>query len=285
MSQFFQTIENTLTLVGYSVRYAFKHKQLLIVPIVRFVAVILTAAVAWGLGGLLVYAFKGSEGINIIDKHAISASDTVLIIVCVFIFMLLVSIVAMLADLTLTHAIGDVFRKGRVSLLDAFIKSFRHFGRTVIWATTHTLVHLIASRDSKSIFGNILGDLFILGWNLATLFIVPVFAFEDLGVYASIKESAGIFENHFGKAAVAEFSFSRLSLLLMLTPLALLPVVFYLNIVPLFFIVYLLFIILVIAFIALADAIFTTALYFYVKGEPTGEIDTRVLERSFAKKE
>lgn len=285
MSQFFQTIENTLTLVGYSIKYAFKHKKLLIVPLVRFVAVMLTAAVSLGLGGLLIYLFKGSVGISIIDKDIISASDAALLFVCLIIFMILVSIVAMLADLTLTHAIGDIFRKGRASLLDAFSKSFRHFGRTVVWAATHSLVHLIASRDSKSMLGNLLGDVFILGWNLATLFIVPVFAFEDLGVYASVKESAGIFENHFGKTVVAKFSFSKLTLFIGLIPFLLLPVVFHLDILPLFFIMYLFFIAMVVAFMSLADAIFTTALYFYVKGEPTGEIDTQVLERSFAQKE
>ena len=282
MSKFFQTIENTLTLVGYSVKFASRHKQLLVIPLMRLVAIILAGVVAWFIGRGLIYLFKGPEGLNIVDKNAMSASDHMLILICLFIFMLFVSIIAMLSELMLAHAIGDLFRKNQVSLSDALVKSFRRFGRTVIWATTDVLIHLIANRDKRH---SILGDLFVLGWQLATLFIVPVFAFEDLGVYASIKRSAGIFENHYGKTAVAAFSFGSLSLLGALVPFVLLPGAIYLNIIPIFFALCFLYILVAIAFISLAHAIFTTALYFHAVGESTGEIDARVLEQNFIKRE
>lgn len=285
MSQFFQTIENTLTLVGYSIRYAFRHKQLLIVPIVRAIAVTLAFILCLGAAIGMAGYFSVYHGWQPAENHTPGLYEGLIIGACFFVFMFIVAIVSTVGELVLSHAIGDLFRKGRVSLYDAWLNGFRHFGRTVTWAATHALIHLLALRENNSILGSILGDIFILGWNLATLFIIPVFAFEDLGLYASIKRSAEVFENHFGKAAVAEFSFVRLSLLIVLIPMVFLPLAFYFNIIPFFVIAYVIFIALGAAFVSLAQAIFTTALYFYVKGEPTGEIDTRVLERSFAQKE
>lgn len=283
MSQFFQTIENTLTLVGYSIKFASKHKQLLIVPILRSIAVIVAFALclsaAIGTAGYF-SVYYGWQPV----KDELNVYATLIGMAFFFLFMFVITLVSTVGELVLSHAIGSIFRTGQVSLGDAWVKGFRRFGRTVTWAATHALIHVLALRDNRSMLGNILGDLFVLGWNLVTLFIVPVFAFEDLGVYESIKRSAEIFENHFGKAAVAEFSFGRLSLLLALIPFVFLPVAFYLNIVPLFVIAFIIFIAVGAAFVSLAHAIFTTALYFYVKGEPTGEIDTRVLERSFAQK-
>ena len=266
MPRMLETIENTLTLVGYSVKYAYKHKQLLMIPLISSIAVILSAGIVlWFLAYFYNYF---PNGLRLTGGFVL--------------FMVLVGLVGTIGELVLSHAVGNLFRTGSVSISNALGKGFRRFGRTVMWVMLHALIHVIASGDKRRSF---LGELVILGWNLATLFIIPVFAFEDLGVYASIKRSAAIFENHFGKTAVASFSFGTLSFALLLAPMILIPIVSYFQIWPIFFVAYGIFFVIVGAFISLADAIFTTALYFYVRGESVGGIDTRVLERSFSKKQ
>jgi|GEM_PF-6277094 hypothetical protein len=281
MSQFFQTIENTLTLVGYSITFACRNKKLLIVPIIRSIAGILVFALCIGAAIGVVGYFSDYHGWQ--PKPGLY--EILIGMTFLFVFVFLMAMVSMVGELVLSHAIGNIFRTGQASLKDAMVNGFKRFGRTVIWSGTYAFINMLGLRENNSMLGNFLGDIFVLGWNLATLFIIPVFAFEQLGVYASIKRSAEVFENHFGKAMVAEFSFGRLSLLLALVPLVLLPIAFYFNIVPIFFVLYVLFIIVASAFISLAHAIFTTALYFYATGESTGSFDTRILERSFARKE
>ena len=284
MSQFFQTIENTLTLVGYSINFACRNKKLLIVPIIRAIAGILVFALCLGAAIGMVGYFSEYYGWQPGENHKPGLYETLIGMAFLFVFVFLMAMVSTLGELVLSHAIGNIFRTGQASLKDAMVNGFKRFGRTVTWAGTHALIHMLALRENNSILGSLLGDIFVLGWNLATLFIIPVFAFEQLGVYASIKRSAEVFENHFGKAMVAEFSFGRLSLLLALVPLVFLPIAFYFNIVPIFAGLYVLFLVVASAFVSLAHAIFTTALYFYATGESTGSFDTRILEQSFAQK-
>ena len=46
--------------------------------------------------------------------------------------------------------------------------------------------------------------LFGMAWNLATMFVIPVIALEDLPVSASIRRSASIFKSKWGESVVAQ---------------------------------------------------------------------------------
>ena len=275
----FETIINTFKLIGHSLSLAFRHKRLLIIPAITGLMAVLVFAGMIGLIMLYVWGYKE-------QARAMTESETQKIIftlVWFFVYFFFTNLILTIGELILAHATGDFFRTGKVSLADATSKGFQRFGITLAWAATAAVIYSIAKlfKDEEKNRPT-LGDAIMLGWRLATFFIVPVFAFEQQGVIASIKQSATIFKNHFGKTAVATFSFGQLICLLMLFSGLLLKAGSYVGIPSLMNAILVgSFALVAYAFITSARVIFTTALYFHVKGYSTGGFNTDYLEKSF----
>jgi hypothetical protein len=64
------------------------------------------------------------------------------------------------------------------------------------------LLQVVAERLRAA--GTLVSNLLGLGWNLATMFVIPVIALEDLPVKESIRRSASIFKSKWGESVVAQ---------------------------------------------------------------------------------
>ena len=79
-------------------------------------------------------------------------------------------------------------------------------GRIVSWTLISMAVGLLLQviAERFKLAGVITSRLFGLAWGLATTFVVPVLALEDVGVRDSIGRSASIFKSKWGESVVAQ---------------------------------------------------------------------------------
>jgi len=84
---------------------------------------------------------------------------------------------------------------------DGIANAKKHIGKIFIWAlisaTVGMFLRLIAERSG--IFGRIVLSFIGMAWSLLTYFIVPILAYENLGVVDSIKESGSLFKKNMGR--------------------------------------------------------------------------------------
>src|SRR5262249_21678081 len=91
---------------------------------------------------------------------------------------------------------------------------------TMVSIAVGLLLQVIAER--LRLAGAIAARLFGVAWNLATMFVIPVIALEDLPVKGSIRRSASIFKSKWGESVVAR---GTVGLAVTLVAIALMPVV------------------------------------------------------------
>jgi hypothetical protein len=107
-------------------------------------------------------------------------------------------VVAVMADRRLRGADPTVEEGMSV----ATSKLNRIFSWTLVSIAVGLLLQVIAERFRLA--GAITSRLFGVAWNLATMFVVPVLALEDLSVRDSIRRSASIFRSKWGESVVAQ---------------------------------------------------------------------------------
>jgi Family of unknown function (DUF6159) len=114
-------------------------------------------------------------------------------------------VVAVMADRRLS---GETPR-----LADAIKVANRRLGRIVAWTLVSITVGVILQviMERLKIAGWLASRLFGLAWALATMFVVPILALEDVGVRDAVKSSASIFRGKWGESVVARGGIGVLS--------------------------------------------------------------------------
>ena len=162
-------------------------------------------------------------------------------------------------------------------------------GYAVIAATVGMVLKMISER--AGIFGSLAAGLVGLGWNLATFMVVPVLITRDVDPVSAIRESAGLFKQTWGEQVAGNvgmgwafgllsFGVVIVSVLLMIVlgniaPLLVLPVVVAMG-----------FTLLILALVASAlKGVYSAALYKYaVSGQVPSGFDARLFEQAFTEK-
>jgi len=139
----------------------------------------------------------------------------------VFPLIWLASIPATFANAAVVAAARIRLEGGDPTIADGLRAAWAKAPRLVAWSLVTgvfaLLMNLIAER--LKIGGLIARWTIGIAWALATLFVVPVLLFEDLGVVASIKRSATLFMERWGESVVATAAVSGI------VALAFIPVV------------------------------------------------------------
>jgi hypothetical protein len=123
-----------------------------------------------------------------------------------------------------------------------------------------------------------------MAWSIATFFVVPVLAYENLGPLAAFKRSTQLMREKWGESLGATFSFGIVQLLAI-----------FLLIIPSFLIGYLihplagiilfalgLFVILVV--MSAAKVIFVSAVYHNINGDPVKHFNQQLADNLFVEK-
>ena len=215
-------ISNTWALVKQSFAILRQDKELMTLPILSAISCILVTLSLLAGSGLAFYpqieAAMAAEG----AWHPGNA----LLLGAAFLFYLANYFVIVFFNTALVSAASIRLGGGHPTVRDGLSAAWGRVGVIFQWAllaaTVGMVLRMIEGRSS--LIGRLMVSLVGMAWTLATFFVVPILAFENLGPIAALKRSAQLFRTNWGAEVAGTFSFGLIFFLLAL-PGALLPVV------------------------------------------------------------
>jgi len=268
-----------------------QNKGLVIFPIVSSIALILVmASFAGGLhkaGALdVLIDYSSTEGAAAkapVAGESGQLSETAYYVL-LFVFYFINYFIITFFNMGLIHCAMISLAGGEPRVGDGIAFSFSRvhsiFGWALLSATVGLILRIIEDRSEKvaAIIAGLLG----MAWSLLTFFVVPVVAYEKVGVLAAVKRSSALFTETWGERVGAHFAFQWISLLLML--LIALPVGVLLGMfvhVALGIAAGVLVVVLIFCVISAAEIVFKAAAYLYATGGDVGAFDRSRLESAF----
>ena len=194
----FQRLSNSWELVKASWRVLLADKELMIFPLVAFVAsliVMITFAVPTVLAGVLDTAVETGE-LGIFSYIVAFLFYTVLYFVTIFSNTALVG-GAMIRLEGGDPTVSDGFRI-------AMSKLSTIFGYALIAATVGTILRMISERSGA--IGQIVVSVIGFVWNIATFLVVPVLVVEDVGPLEAVKRSGSLLKETWGEQIAGNLS-------------------------------------------------------------------------------
>jgi hypothetical protein len=271
----FERIMRSLELVKASWRILMEDKKLLAFPIMSGFFTLLVIAT-------FVVPLIFSNGAYSLATNSVTG------IVLLFLFYLVSYFVVIFFNVGLISCVHAKLNGKDMTVGEGLSSAGRHIGSIVAWAVVAATVGLILRmiEDRAGFLGQIAASIVGGVWSLITLFVVPVLAFEDKGVFSAMKESVELFKKTWGESVVGTISITLIFAAIGIVGLLLLIGTLFIGNTTLFLVALALFIVLVAVLAILASAmqgIFTVALYTYAKtGSAPGIFAPGVVEGAFA---
>jgi hypothetical protein len=203
-----------------------------------------------------------------------------------FIYYLINYFVVVFFNMALVHCTHLYFKGEEVSIEAGIRFSFSRIGAIFAWSMFAATIGLLLRILSENLgtVGKIIIGLIGIAWSIATFFVVPVIAYENLGPLDAFKRSANMMRQKWGERIGAGFSFGLLSLvgfLIFGVGLFLLGLVFS----PLAgALLAVLGVLLVSAVVSAAKTIFISAVYHNINGDPVDHFNQQMIDNLFVQK-
>jgi len=273
---FFDRLSNGWTIAMNSFKLLKQNKQLIIFPILSSIALLLVL-------GSFVTLMLASVGWN---ADAIPDPAQAGSIVIMFLYYLVNYFVIVFFNMSLIHCTHLYFKGEEPSIEDGIKFSVSRLGPIFMWsilaATVGTILRLL--QENFGTVGRIVVGLIGIVWSIATFFVVPVIAYENVGPIDAFKKSAQLMKEKWGERLGAGFSFGLVYLVGFLVlggGLFLIGSIF--N--PLIGVVLaVLGVLLVSAVVSAAKTIFISAVYHNVTGDPTEHFNQQMVDSLFVGK-
>lgn len=272
---FFQRLENGWKLTISSFKILKANKQLIIFPVLSGICLMLA------IGSFVVtsFAINGWENVGEIRGR-------VEYYAWLFLFYLVNYFVVVFFNMALVHCTRSYFKGEEVSVSAGLRFSVSRIGAIFSWAVFAATVGLIlrAIQENTGIIGRIITGIIGIVWSIATFFVVPIIAYENLGPIGAFKRSAQMMKNKWGESLVAGFSFGLIQLLAFLVigvPLFLLgsAVNFFLGLALAIAGVFI-----IMAILSAAQTIFISAVYHNINGDVNKHFDHQLVDGLFVRK-
>ena len=227
-----------------------------------------------------------SEFANIALWFSEFEGNEILSALTLFFFYLIAFFTAIFFNIGLVYCTRQVFQGETVSIKEGLAYSVQKINVTLAWAalaaTVGTLLKMLEER--LGFIGQLVIGLIGMVWSLATFFVVPILAFENIGPVDALKRSAMMMKKQWGEAIGANFSFVAFYLLGYLAAIAYAVIMFMFH--PLVAIIGAMVIILLAhTAVSSAKTVFVTAAYQHLEGQSGGRFDEHaVLDRLFVPK-
>jgi hypothetical protein len=271
----FERIMRSLELVKASWRILMEDKKLLVFPILSGIVTLLVIAT-------FVLPLIFTDGAYSLATNSASG------IILLFLFYLASYFVVIFFNVGLISCVHAKLNGKSMTVGEGLSAAGHHIGAIFAWAVVAATVGLILHmiEDRAGFLGQIAASIVGGVWSLVTLFVVPVLAFEDKGVFSAMKESVELFKKTWGESVVGTISITLIFAAIGIVGLLLLIGTLFIGNTALFMVALALFIVLVAVLAILASAmqgIFTVALYTYAKtGSAPGIFGPGVVESAFA---
>jgi MFS family permease len=272
----FEKLSNGWTLSMNSLKVLKENKQLIIFPLLSGISMILIigsffvamlASADWQLDGIHEDATWFRYGMG-------------------FLFYIINYFVVVFFNTALIQCTRDYFNGEKPSVKKGIQFSLSRLGAIFTWSVFAATVGFILRviQENLGSLGKIITGLIGMVWGIATFFVVPIIAYENLSPLQAVKRSVQLMKEKWGESLGSTFSFGLLRLLafvIVCVPLFALgyfihPLVgLTLAVLGLFF---------VISVMSAAQTIFISAVYHNMNGDPVKNFDEKFAENLFRTK-
>jgi hypothetical protein len=268
----------TITLHSFKVLKA--NKELIIFPILSGISLLFI------LGSFVTVLLAGAgwdiDNVYIGEEE----SSGVISYLLVFLYYLVNYFIVVFFNTALIHCTRLYFRGEEVTIKKGLQFSMSRIGSIAAWAlfaaTVGTILKVL--QENLGWIGKIITGLIGIVWSIATFFVVPVLAYENVGPFGAFKRSSQLMRAKWGESLGATFSFA---LIQFIASLLIITVAFIVGstIHPIAGIVIGVFGLLAIATIMSASqTIFNSAVYHNMMSDPIKHFDQQLLDGLFVKK-
>ena len=274
---FFEKLENGWKLTMSSFKILKANKQLIIFPILSGISLALI------IGSFIVASLAGN-GWNLENFGELKNSTEYYTLI--FLFYLVNYFIVVFFNMALIHCTRSYFKGEEVSVRAGLQFSMSRIGAIFSWAVFAATVGLVlrAIQENTGIIGKIITGIIGIVWSIATFFVVPVIAYENLGPVGAFKRSAQIMKQKWGESLVSGFSFGLIQL-----------IAFIVIGIPLFFLgasvnpylgiaLAIAGIFIIMAILSAAQTIFISAVYHNINGDVTKHFDQQLVDNLFEQK-
>ena len=252
------------------------NKQLIIFPILS------------GLSLLLVFAsfFLALLGMSDWKLANIDAPGEALSYLVLFGYYIFNYFVIVFFNMALIHCCSLYYKGEEVTIRKGIDFSMSRIGKIFLWAVLAGSVGAILKiiQENAGWLGKIITGLIGVVWSIATFFVVPVIAYENLGPIDALKESAKMMKQKWGEGLGAGFSFGIINLIGTLMAFAI-GFIVYETINPIAGIALGVLLVLGIATVlSAAKTIFISSIYHNITGDPVEHYNQQFVDGLFVSK-
>jgi len=272
---FFDRLSNGWTISMNSFKVLKANTQLIIFPILAGISLLLII----GSFATAILAAHGWDVDNI-DKPSTISSYALLIG-----FYIVIYFVIVFFNVALTHCAALYFKGEEPTVIKGLQFSISRIGAIFSWAVFAGTIGAVlkAIQENSGTIGKIITGLLGMVWSIATFFVVPVIAYENLDPIAAFKRSSQLMKQKWGERVGSAFSFGLMQLL----GIAVAVIIAYLigtfnefagiavGVVG---------VMLVLAITSAARTIFVSAVYHNVTGDPVDHFNQQMIDNLFVKK-
>jgi hypothetical protein len=252
-----------------------QNKQLIIFPVLSSLSLLML------LASFFVMVLAGADWhIDNIVKPTTLGSYAI-----IFLFYIVNYFVIVYFNTALIHCTSLYFKGEEVTLRKGLDFSNSRLGAIFAWAlfagTVGAILKII--QENLGSIGRIITGIIGVVWSVATFFVVPVIAYENLGPIGAFKRSIQIMKEKWGEKLGSSFSFGLITLLGGII-VAILGFTLAVVIHPLAGIAFgALGLLLLFAIISAAKSIFVSAIYHNINGDPVEYYNQQFIDNLFKK--
>ncbi|MGZ3952390.1 MAG: DUF6159 family protein [Flavisolibacter sp.] len=274
---FFDRLANGWKITITSLNVLKENKQLVVFPILSGISLLLI------LGSFFTIMLAGA-GWHISEVKG-AERDTVGYFY-LFLFYLINYFVVVFFNMALVHCTHLYFKGEEVSIEAGIRFSFSRIGTIFAWSMFAATVGMILRILSENLgtIGKIIMGLIGIVWSVATFFVVPVIAYENVGPIDAFKRSADMMRQKWGESIGAGFSFGLIAVISYAVAAAVLYLVgaIFHPIIGIFLAV--LGVLFVAAILSAARTIFISAVYHNITGDPVQHFNEQLVDNLFVRK-
>lgn len=273
---FFDRLSNGWKISMNSFKVLKENKQLVLFPILSGISLLLIL-------GSFATILLASAGWDVDQVVETDGNGNILYI---FLYYLVNYFIVVFFNTALVHCTRLYFRGEEVTIEKGLKFAMSRIGAIFAWsmfaATIGTILRLI--EENAGWIGKIVIGLIGVIWSIATFFVVPVIAYENLGPLDAFKRSSQIMKNKWGESLAGTFSFGLVQIIAVLVigiPLFIIGALIH----PVAGVMLaVLGILLISAVISAAQTIFISAVYHNINGDMVKHFDQQMIDNLFEPK-
>jgi len=190
---------NGWTIAKNSFKVLRENRQLIVFPILSGISIILIFASFF----TVVLGIAGWNVDNMRDLGTVGSY------VFLFVFYIINYFVIVFFNMALIHCTSLYFKGEEVTIRKGMEFSMSRIGSIFAWAVFAGTIGAVLKiiQENVGSLGKIITGIIGVVWSVATFFVVPVIAYENLGPVGAFKKSANLMKEKWGERIGAGFSF------------------------------------------------------------------------------